>query len=71
MTLDIDHPSFRTGFARLARITAAMSAAGDGLVGGLKKAALGLEAAAILVGLYFLPTVPNETPTTVRLVPVW
>jgi magnesium-protoporphyrin IX monomethyl ester (oxidative) cyclase len=71
MTLDIDHPRFRAGFARLAEITAAMAAGSGGLIGGLKRAALGLEAAAILIGLYVLPTVPNETPATVRLAPVW
>jgi len=71
LTLDIDHPRFRAGFSRLAEITAAMSAAGGGLLGGLKRAALGIEAAAILIGLYFLPTVPNAAPANVRLVPVW
>jgi magnesium-protoporphyrin IX monomethyl ester (oxidative) cyclase len=71
ITLDIDHPRFRAGFARLAQITAAMSSAGGGLMGGMKRAALGIQAAVILAGLYFLPTVPNEAPATVRLVPVW
>jgi magnesium-protoporphyrin IX monomethyl ester (oxidative) cyclase len=73
MTLDIDHPRFRAGFKRLAEITQAMSAAEarDGLGGALKRVALGLEAAGILAGLYLLPTVPNDAPATVRLVPVW
>jgi magnesium-protoporphyrin IX monomethyl ester (oxidative) cyclase len=73
LMLDIDHPRFRAGFARLAEITAAMSAVAKrkGVLGRLSQVRLGLEAAAILVGLYFLPTVPNQTPTTVRLVPVW
>jgi magnesium-protoporphyrin IX monomethyl ester (oxidative) cyclase len=71
MVLDIDHPRFRAGFARLAAITAAMSNAGGGLVSVLTRARLGVEAAAILAGLYCLPTVTNETPATVRLVPVW
>jgi magnesium-protoporphyrin IX monomethyl ester (oxidative) cyclase len=71
LTLDIDHPRFRSGFARLAEITAAMSAAGGGVIGGFKRAALGIEAAVILAGLYVLPTVPNAAPATVRLAPVW
>ncbi|WP_293899417.1 magnesium-protoporphyrin IX monomethyl ester (oxidative) cyclase [Phenylobacterium sp.] len=71
MTLDIDHPRFRAGFARLAEVTAAISASGGGLLGGLKRVALGIEAAAILAGLYLLPSVPNEAPATVRLAPVW
>jgi magnesium-protoporphyrin IX monomethyl ester (oxidative) cyclase len=73
LMLDIDHPKFRSGFDRLAQITAAMSFAGKrgGLASKLARVGLGLQAAVILVGLYFLPTVPNETPATVRLSPVW
>jgi magnesium-protoporphyrin IX monomethyl ester (oxidative) cyclase len=73
LTLDIDHPSFRSGFDRLAAITAAMSRikARREALGGLKLAGLGIAAAAILIKLYFLPTVPNTAPDTVRLSPVW
>lgn len=72
LMLDIDHPRFRAGFARLAQITASMSAPGRrGLAAKLANVGLGLQAAAILIGLYLLPTVPNETPATVRLSPVW
>jgi magnesium-protoporphyrin IX monomethyl ester (oxidative) cyclase len=73
MTLDIDHPRFRAGFARLARITADMAAAKaqGGVMAGLKRVGLGFEAAATLVGLYFLPTESNAMPADVRLVPVW
>jgi len=71
MTLDIDNPKFRTGFARLARITAAMSTAGTGVSGVAKKVGLGLQAAWTLVGLYLLPSVRNDAPVNVRLVPAW
>jgi magnesium-protoporphyrin IX monomethyl ester (oxidative) cyclase len=72
LMLDIDHPKFRAGFDRLFEITEAMSAAGKrGLAGKLAKIGLGLLAAAVLIGLYFLPTVPNAAPATVRLSPVW
>jgi magnesium-protoporphyrin IX monomethyl ester (oxidative) cyclase len=73
MTLDIDHPAFRAGFDRLARITAAMSAAeaDGGVRGGLKKARFTLEAAATFVRLYLLPTRSHETPINVRLAPSW
>jgi magnesium-protoporphyrin IX monomethyl ester (oxidative) cyclase len=73
LMLDIDHPAFRVGFDRLATITAGMSRAKErgGIMGGLTKVGLGLQAAATFIGLYCLPTVHNETPATVRLVPVW
>ncbi|HVY33944.1 MAG TPA: magnesium-protoporphyrin IX monomethyl ester (oxidative) cyclase [Caulobacteraceae bacterium] len=72
LMLDIDHPRFREGFARLAQITARMSAPGRrGPAAKLANLGLGLQAAAILIGLYLLPTVPNEAPATVRLSPVW
>jgi magnesium-protoporphyrin IX monomethyl ester (oxidative) cyclase len=71
MTLDIDNPKFRAGFSRLARITTAMSAVGGGVSGVAKKVGLGLQAAWTLVGLYLLPSVRNEAPVNVRLVPAW
>lgn len=73
VTLDIDHPSFRTGLDRLAALTADMSKtkAQGGRFSGLKLAGLGIGAAATLIGLYLLPTVPNAAPANVRLSPVW
>ncbi len=71
MTLDIDNPKFRAGFARLARITTAMSTAQSGVSGVAKKVGLGLQAAWTLVGLYLLPSVRNQAPANVRLVPAW
>jgi magnesium-protoporphyrin IX monomethyl ester (oxidative) cyclase len=71
--LDIDHPAFRAGFGRLAEITAGMSRskARGGPLDGLRRAGLGIQAAAILIRLYLLPTLPNEAPATVRLSPAW
>ncbi len=71
MTLDIDNPKFRAGFSRLAQITTAMSGVGGGISGLAKKVGLGLRAAWTLVGLYLLPSVRNEAPVNVRLVPAW
>jgi len=73
LLLDVDHPKFRSGFDRLAAITAAMSQAKarGGVASAVTRIKLGVEAAAILAGLYFLPTHANEAPATVRLVPVW
>ncbi len=73
LLLDIDHPKFRSGFDRLSDTVAAMSraAARGGPLGLLARIGHGLRAATILAGLYFLPTLPNETPATVRLSPVW
>ena len=73
MTLDIDNPRLRTGFARLAEITAGMSEtkARGGVLGSLKRVGLALKAATTLLGLYVLPTIPNRPPAHVRLAPVW
>jgi magnesium-protoporphyrin IX monomethyl ester (oxidative) cyclase len=66
LVLDTDHPRLRAGFDRLFRITQAMPAAGL-----LKRVGLGLQAAGILAGIYFLPTIQNQAPADVRLVPAW
>jgi magnesium-protoporphyrin IX monomethyl ester (oxidative) cyclase len=73
VVLDIDSPEFRKGFDRLARITAHMAAAKaqGGVLGGLKRAGLIASAGATFARLYFMPTVRNEAPSTVRLVPAW
>lgn len=73
LILDIDNPRFRAGFDRLAKITTSMSAAGrrGGLAAKLSNVGLALQAAAVLIGLYCLPSVPNAAPASVRLSPVW
>jgi magnesium-protoporphyrin IX monomethyl ester (oxidative) cyclase len=73
LTLDIDNPKFRAGFDRLATITDAMSkiGAGQGLMGKIRKLGLGVQAGVTFLKLYLLPTVGNQAPASVRLVPAW
>ena len=72
-TLNLDDPRFRAGLDRLARIGQASAAAKarGGLVGLVKRAGLGVMGAATFARLYTLPTVSNEIPDNVRLVPGW
>ncbi len=71
--LDIDNPTFKAGLDRLWRITEASIAAQKrgGVVGAVKRAGLGLAAAAIFARLYLLPAKRNELPQQVRLQPAW
>jgi magnesium-protoporphyrin IX monomethyl ester (oxidative) cyclase len=73
MTLDIDNPKFRAGFDRLWRLTTALSQAKaqGGLMGFAKTLGLGAQVAATLIGLYLIPSQPNQAPVDVRLVPAW
>jgi magnesium-protoporphyrin IX monomethyl ester (oxidative) cyclase len=73
IVLDIDNPHFRAGFDRLAEITASMSEAKakGGVMNRIKRLGLTLQAGATLLGVYLLPTIKNEAPSQVRLVPVW
>ena len=73
LVLDMDNPVMRAGLKRLFGITQAMSdaKATGGVGGALKRIGLVLTAGATLARLYFLPTVRNDPPTTVRLVPAW
>ena len=71
VVLDIEHPRFRKGFARLAVVTDGMSKAGGGVGGLVKRVGLGMQAAVTLAGMFFLPTIRNEAPATVRLSPAW
>ncbi len=73
LTLDIDHPKFRAGFDRLARITADMAdaEAQGGVLGAVRKLGLRLAAGVTFLGVYLLPSVRNQAPATVRLAPAW
>ena len=73
LTLDIDHPKFRAGFDRLARITAEMAEAEaqGGVLGAVRKLGLRLAAGVTFLGVYLLPSVRNQAPATVRLAPAW
>jgi magnesium-protoporphyrin IX monomethyl ester (oxidative) cyclase len=72
-TLDLEHPKFRAGLERLARIAAAAEAARKrgGLWATLQRAALGVELATQFVRLYLMPTLPNTPPESVRMAPAW
>ncbi len=73
LSLDIDHPVFRRGLERLRRIAAASAAAKaqGGVVGTLKRLALGAAAAATFARLYALPVLRHDLPATVRMAPAW
>ena len=73
LTLDIDNPRFRAGMERMRSISIATEAAKarGGLWGGLQRVGLAAQAAACFAGMYFLPTVPNELPTEMRVAPIW
>lgn len=72
-TLDIEHPAFRAGLARLAKIGVAMAQAQarGGLVGRLQQAACAVAGAAIFVRLYLLPVQHHTLPAQVRVAPAW
>jgi len=73
LTLDIDHPAFRAGLARLFSISVAMEQAKrrGGIVGGVRRAALALAGAATFARLYLLPVKRHELPRDVRMQPAW
>jgi magnesium-protoporphyrin IX monomethyl ester (oxidative) cyclase len=73
LTLDLDHPAFRSGLERLRRIAEATAAAKEqgGVIGLMKRAGLAVAAAAAFGRLYFIPSIPNEVPSQVRLAPAW
>jgi magnesium-protoporphyrin IX monomethyl ester (oxidative) cyclase len=73
VTLDIDHPSFRSGMERLRLTADAMEAAKarGGVSDLLARIGLGARAAATLAALYFLPVERNVAPANVRLAAAW
>jgi magnesium-protoporphyrin IX monomethyl ester (oxidative) cyclase len=72
-TLNLDDPRFLAGLDRLASIAAASAAAQrrGGIVGKLQRVGLSLAGAATFARLYLLPTINNDAPEQVRLVPGW
>jgi magnesium-protoporphyrin IX monomethyl ester (oxidative) cyclase len=73
VTLDLDNPAFLRGLERMRRIAEGISAAKKqgGLLGGVKRIALSVAAAATFVRLYTLPVHTHDLPANVRLQPVW
>jgi magnesium-protoporphyrin IX monomethyl ester (oxidative) cyclase len=72
-TLDLEHPVFRAGLDRLARLAAAAEAAKrrGGVLAGVWRVAVGAAMGAQFIRLYLLPTRPNTPPQDVRLAPAW
>jgi magnesium-protoporphyrin IX monomethyl ester (oxidative) cyclase len=73
ITLDTDDPRFRAGMERLRRIGVANEAAKarGGIAGGVRRAGLGIAAAATFARLYLLPVKSNALPERVRMAPAW
>ena len=73
LTLDLDAPAFRAGLEKLRRISVASdeAKARGGVVGGLKRAGLGVMAAVTFGRLYLLRAKPNTLPANARMAPTW
>ena len=73
VSLDHDHPAFRTGMSRLFDLSTRMEAAKaqGGVVGKLKQAGLAVSGLATFARLYFLPVKRHELPQQVRVAPAW
>jgi magnesium-protoporphyrin IX monomethyl ester (oxidative) cyclase len=72
-TLDLDHPGFAAGLERLCRLNEANARAkargGAGQL--LRRAGIGVAAAATFASLFLLPTRRHDLPARVRLAPAW
>jgi len=73
LTLNLDDPRFHAGLETLRKISVAAEAARarGGLVGGVKRLALGVAAGVTFARLYCLPAQRNELPQNARLAPTW
>jgi magnesium-protoporphyrin IX monomethyl ester (oxidative) cyclase len=63
--------AFYADCARLTKVNKAMAEAGDGVLGRVRRAGLGLRAAGIFARMYLRPVKDNTPPEDVRLQPVW
>ena len=73
VSLDIDHPAFRTGLTRLFDVQTAITAAKTkgGLVGYIKQGLWAVAGVATFARLYLLPVKHHELPVQPRMAPVW
>jgi magnesium-protoporphyrin IX monomethyl ester (oxidative) cyclase len=73
VTLDTDKPAFRRGLDRLFAISEKLTAAKTekGALARLKRAGLGLAAAATFLRLYLIPGRHAALPAQVRMAPAW
>jgi magnesium-protoporphyrin IX monomethyl ester (oxidative) cyclase len=72
-TLDVENPAFLAGLQRLNRISDSMLAAKaqGGILGGVRRAALGAAAAATFARLYLMRPRRQKLPDSARLAPAW
>ncbi len=73
VSLDIDHPTFKSGLARLHALSVRMARAkADGGIGGaVRRAGLAIACAGTFARLYLLPTKHHPLPADVRVQPAW
>ncbi|NQW92424.1 MAG: hypothetical protein HQ446_00030 [Polaromonas sp.] len=73
VSLDIEHPVFRSGMERLLAAQTGLNAAKaqGGFVGLIKKGYWAAVGAGTFVRLYLLPMKQHELPTQIRMQPVW
>ncbi len=73
LTVDSDSPAFRADMERLRRIAVANDAAKKqgGVLGALKRVALGVAGVAVFAHLYCIPSRRNELPANIRMAPTW
>jgi magnesium-protoporphyrin IX monomethyl ester (oxidative) cyclase len=73
LTLDLEHPAFRSGLERLRRIAQAndTARARGGVLSLLKRAGYVAAAATTFVHLFLLPVHRNNLPENIRIVPAW
>ncbi len=73
ISLDIDHPVFRTGMTRLVEVQAGMDAAKaqGGLTGLFNRTRWAVIGLTTFIRLYTLPVKRHELPVEPRVVPIW
>ena len=73
VSLDIDHPVFRAGMARLFSLQQRVDAAKarGGVVGRLQQGWCAVQGVATFARLYFLPMKQHALPAQVRVAPAW
>lgn len=71
--LDIDNQAFRDGMETIRKAGERMDRAKErgGVLGGLARAAAGVEIAVTFISMLMIPTIPNEAPASARLQPAW
>lgn len=73
VTLNVDDPRFMAGLEKLRALNDKAEALRDqgGVAARVRRAGIGLRAAATFVRLYTLPAQNNELPAQIRMNPVW